>query len=89
MGWASRPSVFNPDVGESCSICRASATKGGHDPPVIILFRRYDGRIPRILEQEHEHEQEDELSTSVLGFNGRDTQPAPAMAILASGANIT
>jgi hypothetical protein len=39
-------------------MCRTSATKGGHDAPAIILFHRYDGRISRILEQEHEHEQE-------------------------------
>jgi len=38
--------------------------QGGHDPPAIVLFHRYDGRISRILEQEHEHE----LSTSVFGF---------------------
>jgi hypothetical protein len=57
--------VLNPDseVGESClsscscSICWA-ATKGEHDPPAIILFRRYDGRISRILEHEHDDEHE-------------------------------
>ena len=42
----------------------ASATKGGHDPPAIILFRRYDGRISRILEHEPEHE----LSISAFGL---------------------
>jgi hypothetical protein len=62
-----RGRFFCVHVGESCSsscsysICWASATKGGHDPPAIILFRRYDGRISRILERE--------LSTSVFGFS--------------------
>jgi hypothetical protein len=28
--------------------------QGGHDPPAIILFRRYDGRISRTLEDEQE-----------------------------------
>ena len=28
----------------------------GHDPPAIVLSRRYDGRISRILEHEQEHE---------------------------------
>ena len=35
-----------------------SATKGGHDPCIIILFRRYGGGISRILEHEHEQEHE-------------------------------
>ena len=53
------------EVGESCSCCLVSATKGGHDPPAIILFRRYDGRISRILEHE--------LSNSVFGLRDRLT----------------
>ena len=39
---------------------RASATKVGHDLPAIILFRRYDGGISRVLEHE--------LPTSVFGL---------------------
>ena len=45
----------------------ASAGKGGHYPPAIILFR-YDGRKSRILEPVHEQEAEHELLTSVFGF---------------------
>ena len=37
-------------------LCWAFATKGGHDPPAIVLLRWYDGRISRILEHEQEHE---------------------------------
>jgi Sugar (and other) transporter len=51
-----------------CSICWASATKGRHDPPAIVLFRRYDGRISRILEHEHE------LLTSVFAIIRRDAK---------------
>ena len=48
-------------------ICWASATEGAHDPPAIILFRRYGGRISRILEYEYEHEHELSRSSQAGG----------------------
>jgi hypothetical protein len=49
---------LNTEVEKSfSSIGWASATKGGHDPPATVFFRRYDDRISRIFEDEHEHEQ--------------------------------
>jgi hypothetical protein len=47
-----------------------------HDPPAIILFREYQGRISRILEHKQEHEHE--LSTSVFGFKEPPLLSAPA-----------
>jgi hypothetical protein len=43
---------------------QASATKGGPDPCIIVLFRRYDGQIPRILEHEDEQEHDPPISES-------------------------